>query len=234
MDRLKEFNSIVLLTEVPQNHYEKIPFCEDIKALENEIERGFADLSKITAYESFKGHSLINKLSEMLNEYKKSEIIGCDNSRDGQEVVSNLKSMINTKFLKYTLKLNELKRRSQKEIQIDGGSNNAPKTAGNGQLLQEEQEFRQKEDSVQERKRIIKSINEIGQIVEDISIHVRLQEEQLKRIDDIVIESEGWSKKALGELNDIWLMVKSNRKFIIKFFVFWLFIILIFWMLKKI
>ncbi|ELA42941.1 uncharacterized protein VICG_00256 [Vittaforma corneae ATCC 50505] len=156
-------------------------------------------------------------------------------SKDYQEVLSNLRSMVNTKFLKYTLKLNEMRRKLQREA-LEAPS--APKEVNSREtstsLLMEEQEHQQKNEFMEERKRIVKSINEIGQIVEDISIHVRLQEEQLKRIDDIVIQSDKWSKKALNELNDIWFAVRSNRKTIVKFFVFWILVILLFWGLRKI
>lgn len=79
-------------------------------------------------------------------------------------------------------------------------------------LQEEEQEHHHMNEFMVERKRIIKSINEIGQIVEDKSNHVRSQEEQLKCVDDNVMQSDKWSKKALGELSDMRYVVKSIKK----------------------
>ena len=100
-------------------------------------------------------------------------------------------------------------------------------------ILEEQQMNRQREEFLEERRRIVKSISEIGQIVEDISIHVSLQEEQLKRIDDIVTKTETWGKKALREIKETWEMTNSNSKTMVKFFVFWIFIFLLFWIVKR-
>lgn len=232
MDRTKEFNSIVELTEIPQHPFDEITFYSHIKKIEQEIDHSFALLSKITSYESFKSQTIISKLMELLNEYKNSYISQDAGSRDFQEVLNNLKSMIHTKYLKYMLRLNEIKRKYQKEASLDQAA--APhRKEDTSTLMIEEQEIQHRNEFLEERKRIVRSISEIGQIVEDISIHVRLQEEQLKRIDDIVIESNKWSKKAFNELDNVWFMVKSNRKVIIKFFSFWFLVVLFFWLLRR-
>lgn len=235
MDRTKEFNSIVELTEIPQYPFEKTMFYPHIKKIEQEIDQSFTSLSKITSYESFKSQTIITKLIELLNEYKNSYISQDAGSRDFQEVLNNLKSMINTKYLKYMLRLNEIKRKYQKEASLEHAnpSYKNENTREDPTLMIEEQETQQRNEFLEERKRIVRSISEIGQIVEDISIHVRLQEEQLKRIDDIVLESNKWSKKALNELDNVWFMVKSNRKVIIKFFAFWFLVIIFFWLLRR-
>lgn len=239
MDRTKEFFSIVDHNEIQQNPFENKPFFLNIAQIEQEINKTFNLLSKITQYESFKAQPLIKKVTELLKEYKNVPIPDRGASRDHEEVLLNLKAMVNTKFLRYTLRLNEIKRNIQKEVvetpttTANTNKSTMKSNENTSLLLQEEQINQQKNEFLSERKRIVKSINEIGQIVEDISIHVRLQEEQLKRVDDIVTQTDKWSKKAFGELNDIWYMVRSNRKKIIKFFVFWIFVILIFWLIGK-
>lgn len=235
MDRTKEFFSIVELTEIPQNAFEQQPFFEHISKTEREIDKTCTSLSRLTSYESFRAQTLLSRMAELLREYKDTPIVDDGGSKDCQEVLSNLRSMVNTKFLKYTLKLNEMRRRLQREaLESSGAPSEAARRESSASLLLEEQEHRQENEFVEERKRIVKSINEIGQIVEDISIHVRLQEEQLRRVDDIVVQSDRWSKKALSELNDIWFMVRSNRRAIVKFFAFWLLIVLLFWVLRKV
>jgi len=237
MDRTREFLSIVEHIEIPQDTFEDPHFFTGIRGMEAGIEAALASLSKLTSYEMFKAQTLLNKAAELLKEYKDTPIEISGASRDCQDILANLRSMINTKYLRYTLKLSEMKRRlarvepeAQSTAPVSVKSGNASSTMA----LMEEQDYQQKNDLMEERKRMVKSINEIGQIIEDISIHVKLQEEQLKRVDDIVLESDKWSKKALVELNEIWFSVRSNRKTIIKFFMFWMVILLFFWGLRKI
>lgn len=254
MDRSKEFLAIVERTEVPQKSAVKPSFYLNIKEVEVKIDKIFEQLSRLTIYESFIAQSLLSQCSGLLKEYK-SIPIDENVSRDYFEVVQNLKSMIRTKYLKYTLRLNEFSRKYSKGKSIHKTSQNAMDepslaTSSNGlnhaedkEIKQQELYFQQpsdqslvennKEDYMEERRRIVNSITEIGQIVEDISIHVNLQEEQLKRIDDVLIKSDKWTKKAVDELNDIWGIMKSNRSTMIRFFIFWAMIILLFWFLRR-
>lgn len=236
MDRTKEFLSIVEHIEIPQDSFIDPDFFTSLRKIEEEIDLTLASLSKLTSYELFKTPGLISRATDLLKQYKGHQISIDGASMDCQDMLTNFNSMRNTRYLKYMLRLKEIKRRLQKaepELQ-----NTVHTTAGNGAganmvALSIEQERQQESEFMEDRRRIVKSISEIGQIIEDISLHVKLQEEQLKRVDDIVLDSDKWSKKALSELNEIWFNVKSNRKTMLKFFIFWAIVILFFWCLRK-
>lgn len=236
MDRIKEFLLIVENTEIKQLEFKKPDFYSDIKTLESNINNSIDQLEKITPYEAFKAQALLTSCSENINRYKNFHIN--DNvSRDALEVTNNLKSIIKTKYLKYTLRINELTRKFTKKQIVE---NTEPEIVRQtNRNLKQELFFQQpmieeeKNEYIQERKRIVTSITEIGQMVEDISLHVNLQEESLKRIDDVIIESDKWTKKTLYELDEVWDYFRSNRSFMIKFFIFWIVVILIFWGIKK-
>lgn len=262
MDRSKEFSAIVERTEIPQKPTTKPSFYLSIWETETKIDRILEQLSRLTVYESFVSQPLLAQCSGLLKEYKGTQIDE-NVSRDYFEVVQNLKSMVKTKYLKYTLRFNELSRKHSKDrnkaarrdarnasqhiVDESSPSNSCGESRypenreiGQNQELYFQQPEDQplvenrREDYVEERRRIVNSITEIGQIVEDISIHVNLQEEQLKRIDDVLIKSDKWTRKALNELNDIWSIMKSNRSTMVRFFVFWVLVVLLFWFLRRI
>lgn len=247
MDRTKEFLSLVQLTEIPQNPFSPTNFYTNIYELKKKLEDSIGQISKVTSYESFRIVPLIENCSELLKELK-NVYIEEKVSRDYLEVVQNLKSLINTIVLTHQLKLNEIKRKmkakpnekqnintleSEKSQEKSTQNRTVPLQSQDVVIIEQESQH-QDQEHLHERKRIMKSITEIGQIVEDISIHVRLQEEQLKRIDDIVITSDKWLKKASNELLDYWDYVRSGRGKIVKYFLMIAFVILIFWIIRKI
>lgn len=243
MDRTKEFLSIVQLTEIPQHNLEPIDFYSNIHQLKKQIDELFLQISKVTSYESFRTAPLINTCAQLLDNLKFVKI-NENVTRDHLEVVQNLKSLVNTTYLKYQLKLNEIKRKMNNGIKEKKKESAVIQDETKEQLfnrgqekdimLIEQERDHQDNEQIQERKRIMHSITEIGQIVEDISIHVRLQEEQLKRIDDIVIKSDKWLKKTTSELLDYWDMVRSGRRRIIKYFSFFAIVVFLFWLIRKV
>lgn len=247
MDRTKEFLAIVQLSQIPQQPKNSIDFYYKIHKIKKQIDDAFVQISKVTSYESFRTIPLLKSCADLLETLRNVKI-NEDVSRDHLEVVQNLKSLVNTTCLTYQLRLNEIKRKLNPENkhrrnettvnQEDSHSDIRQRNGTTGQglsqdLLMQEHENVQEQEQTQERKRILRSITEIGQIVEDISIHVRLQEEQLKRIDDIVIKSDRWLKKTTSELRDYWDMVRSGRGRMIRYFVFFVIVVLLFWIIRK-
>lgn len=253
MDRTKEFYTIVRATEIPQPSYKRTPFYANIASKYEEIKVVLLDLERLTTYESFKMMPKLVLGYDLIREYK---LINIEDNKDGdyQECVNALKSMVNSNAMKATLRLNEFSRkcnnlgskmnnsnnRNSKNnnvaIQEECGSSHkesSPSDNGMSVMLIDETKQQISQESIQERRRIVRSISEIGQIVEDISIHVSLQEEQLRRIDDSLIKTEKWNKKALNELIETWEIARENRPFMIKFFIFWAIVFLMFWLLKK-
>lgn len=240
MDRHKEFLRIVEHTGIQQNSFIAPEFYVELKNKELETEKLLEKLSKITPYESFKSQGILAQCFETLKQYKSIQIDE-DVGRDKKEVIKNLKSIARTKYLKFTIKLNKINRRLKKDsLNIENEqikSKSIPENPSQNfqqQMIAQQPIEESKTEYLEERRRIITSITEIGQIVEDISMHVNLQEEQLSRIDDVLLKSDKWTKKALNELNDIWDIYKGSRSFMIKFFLFWVIIIFCFWIFHKI
>lgn len=101
-------------------------------------------------------------------------------------------------------------------------------------MLIEANEVAKRNVNIQQRERIEEQINELGQIMCDITMHVEAQGEKLKRIDDATIETEDYLKKSYYEINRMWERVKGRREVMIKYFVFWLVVCLIIYVIKKI
>ncbi len=241
---MKEFIMIVENTEIEQNKFTEPCFYKDIKLSQNTIENLLDQLSKITPYESFKAQALLSQCSENIKKYSLIQI-NQNVTRDFLEVVRNLVSMTKGKFIKYTLKLNEYDRKlSKKQIVEDEvqeqGKDNMPlkedkylKQDMFFHQMEDEETAMKKEETQKHRKRVLQSITEIGHVVQNISMQVELQGEELEKVGDILLENEKWTKKAIHELHDIWDYCKSNRIFMIQFFIFWFIIILIFWVVRR-
>lgn len=245
MDRTKEFFDIVYATEIPQPQHKIVPFYENIKKKYEEILKIIDELNNISLYELFKMGTKLTKGYELIREYRQMLPNEVSGNTDFQICILSLRNIINNNATKANLRLNEIKRKYNEKNAVELTSETAKNASSNSlynnnessQLIIEEEKQKthyEHYEFSQERRRIVKSISEIGEIVEDISIHVSLQEEQLNRIDMALAETEKWSKRAINELNETWLVVKSDRKFMYKFFIFWFFIFFIFFICKKI
>ncbi|KAI5151201.1 hypothetical protein ENBRE01_1967 [Enteropsectra breve] len=243
MDRTNEFQKIVQITKIPQNVHKIHNFGTEIVKKELQVEDLLKKLSKIPIFEAFRIVPLLEQGYKEVADFKNTAVEFADKNADSEEVVCNMQSIIRTKSLRATLKLNEIRRKcmsARKETaKTEYFDKQDKREAGAGSqemamALEEEQEQKRtlNEETVQERKRIVKSISEIGQIVEDISIHVSLQEEKLKRIDDTMKRTEKWSKKASKEIKETWDIVNKDRRGLVIFFGIWLIIFLIVWIMK--
>ncbi|KAL6120601.1 hypothetical protein NUSPORA_02642 [Nucleospora cyclopteri] len=238
VDRTREYKKMVETTEIPQIEEEKSDFGREYAELESELEVTLTQIEKTTDYERFKIHPLLEKASQMLNDLKtiKYQEMGTEDSKTSIEGINNI---IKTQTIRYTLRYNKLCRRLKEKTQ-----KTPTETKFNGKPVKKEYSNEQQQillenkqnvyvERMHERKRIVSSITEIGQIVEDIHLHVCLQEEQLRRIDDIVGKTDHFGKKTLNDLRETWEMLSGRRKNIIKFFCVWIFIILFFYFMKK-
>lgn len=240
MDRTREFRAIVQATEIPQPSTPPVDFYRGLHACGLEIAGVLGALERLTSYEAFRAQPLLDRGYALVREYRETPI---DEGAAGQntEVTAALRAIVRTNALRATLRLNEAARRcghSGKRVQSSHLLDEHPenrKEDGQG-LIQEELEqasYEPQNEQLQERRRVVRSISEIGQIVEDIAIHVSLQEEQLRRIDESMGQTEQWSKKALRELRETWEIAGENRSGMLKFFGFWLLVFVVFWFAKR-
>lgn len=239
MNRTKEFYDIVSATEIPQPKQEIHSFYGSVGKMYEEIVELINELENMNSYELFKIVPKIKRGYDMIKQYKAIPINVSVGSSDSLKCAKSLESIIHNNAMRATLRLNEINRRYNNIQQniITDEKIESPRERRVGSdfsmVLMDEETKKEKNEFLLDRKRVSKSISEIGQIIEDISIHVSLQEEQLNRIDSVLVETEKWSKKALNELSETWDVVKTNRPFMFKFFGFWIFVFLIFFLLKR-
>ncbi|EJW04697.1 hypothetical protein EDEG_01110 [Edhazardia aedis USNM 41457] len=115
---------------------------------------------------------------------------------------------------------------------IDSHTNNLYAQSGNDFLDQayiEENQVKQRSELELKKEKIQNQINELGQIVCDISLHIQAQGESLKRIDDMVDGSNAYLKRNLFETKRFDQFVKSRRGVILKFFLFCLLLLFVYY-----
>lgn len=241
MDRTKEFHRIVDATEIDQPEQTVPRFYVDLYERQQELRIALEPLDRINAYEAFRAAPLLERARQTMQVYRAFPIPETV-SEVAPEVLDGLRAIVRGDILRATCRINEAKRRCSRATRAaadqDMGSAGAQTCdsqaiANEAALAQEVQEPIVSQESLSERKRILRSISEIGQIVEDISIQTSLQGEQLQRIDDAMTQTDTWGKKALEELRLTWEIAGDNRSTMIKFFGCWFLIFLLFWFVKR-
>lgn len=239
MDRTKEFLGIVQATEIPQSKPQEQPFYGDVTAKQREIESIIRELSKITSYESYRQQSLIEQAQQKLREYRAIQIVE-GSSQDAKAVSDAVKQMIRMNLIRWAQVLSRTKKR-EKAVNIRAAAPelaDAPPTAPIEERLQVQEQIErevqhQDEEELQSRRRIVGTITEIGQLVDNVSLHLGLHEDMLRRLDDTTVRTEFWGIKALEELKGAWDTTSSNRKKMFYFFGFWMLLFILFWIVHR-
>ncbi|KAM0675369.1 Integral membrane protein SED5 [Gurleya vavrai] len=205
MNRTNEFKHIIFQSNIAQN---KSPLI--IHKIPNSLTKksNFFDHSKIFLLQ----HSPISLQDEKIIESINLEI----KRRIKLKTLENQKNKI--KHIKET----ETKKNEERELRKDYVTQ---------EVLMEDNEMIRR--NVIEREKIEEQINELGQIMCDISVQVEAQGEKLKRIDDCIDETDDYLKKSYYEINRLWNRIRGRRETMIKFFGFLLLICLILFILKK-
>lgn len=241
MDRTGEFVKIVCSTHIPQKQVPPLasPYLRvfevdvSVGKVLHELE---AALGKERIYESFTLQSKIDRARELIG--KMREAVDLDvGSRNEQEKTSyaNLNGMIRNRVSRHLLRLAELVRRKESRAQVaeerrqrfDSGPQEG---AGQDVVLMENEV---ETERTRERQRITMQISEIGQIMEEISAHVSLQEESFRRIDELMGTSDSLIAESLELVRKTWENVSNTRPAIIKFLLFWVVLALVFWALRR-
>lgn len=237
MDRTREFQSVVFATEIAQPPYSAASFYTVLAEKYEEIAVIVGELEKTTAYEAFRMQGRLGRAYELVRAYKAVPIGSGYEHGDSQRVVQALQSIVQANALRWTLRLNDVSRKVTRRSASVAAEEAVPRREEKMQPLLEEEQMAQTPVSVRdmthERRRIVRSISEIGNVVEDISIHVRLQEESLRRIDETLLKSERREKQIIGELWETWDAVRGNRRFMLQFFGAWGVLFVLAWIAKR-
>ncbi|CAD26601.1 SYNTAXIN HOMOLOG [Encephalitozoon cuniculi GB-M1] len=240
MDRTDEFVKVVRATHIPQQG--RASFASPyIRAFEIDgvIEKTLSDVGKMLdkerVYESFALQSKIDRAWELVKEMR--EISGLEvRCRNDQEAASyaSLNGMVRNRAARYHIRLKELVRKKDARSQAVSER----RREFDSERPQEQQDVVLMEsevvtERVKERQRISMQISEIGQIMEEISMHISLQEESFKRIDDLMGTSDTLISGSLDLMRKTWENVSSTRPAIVRFVMFWMVLALVFWLLRR-
>lgn len=240
MDRTEEFVKIVRSTHIPQQRWVPVvsPYTRAfetgaaVEKVMSEIERM---LDKERVYESFALQSKIDKALELVKGLREAfePEMRCRNEQEAASYAS-LDGMIKSRATKYHLRLKELGRKrdartqavSERRREFDA---ECPREQQDAVLMENEVVT----ERIKERQKISMQISEIGQIMEEISMHVSLQEESFRRIDDLMGTSDTLIAGSLDLMRKTWENVSGTRPAIIKFVAFWVVLALVFWVLRR-
>lgn len=241
MDRTSEFVKIIRSTHIPQRQTSPLvsPYARAFE-IDAVVKRTLLELDKTLSkeriYEAFTLQSKIDKTRELVREMRESLKIElrCRNEQESASY-NSLNGIIKNRIAKHLLKLTELIRKKDARAQVAEERRQKFDSVPQGEMQQDvvllENEVTK--ERIQERQRISMQISEIGQIMEEISVHVSLQEESFKRIDDLMGTSDALISGSLELMKKTWENVANTRPAIVKFLLFWIVLSLIFWILRR-
>eukprot|EP00866_Antonospora_locustae_P000137 jgi/Antlo1/137/1166 len=235
MNRTNEFHHFVASLELPQS---KPPFStvsSDLQQIAEEINVQLGFLERQDGYERFVTEKKMCKTLDLLEKYKQAASSLQTTPKNESETthLKGLKTMLNSRYARMMMRYNSISKRQNEKAASDtkrrGSFSCADTEQKQSQVFLEDQE--QRNDTL--RKRMLTQMNELGQIVTDISLHVSFQEEEIKRIDDLVSSSEGLIKESFFEIHRVWERISRRRRRMLKFFSAWIMLALFFWYFRR-
>lgn len=235
MNRTKEYIKIVQTSSIPQKSISNIesPFLE-IFSIDKRIKLLLCEITKCK-YEIYSIRTKVNEVQilckDVLNRLKL-----CDfdfNSAQEGEVYTTLQNIIKNRINEYKLEIMKYLRKSEKiECETEQRRNKFSHSEATSVELTQELVMEEGGVRMRNRQKISQQISEIGSIMEEIGIHVSLQEESFKRIDDLMGKSDKLIDNSVYILKKGIEGVTGTRRSLIKFFLFWIVLALIFWMFR--
>ncbi|KAF9761946.1 hypothetical protein NGRA_2320 [Nosema granulosis] len=250
MNRTKEFIKIVNSTNFPQKALkDSDKEITKLFNIDNEIKLEIESLSSVIStnriYEAFRIQSRLENVKEKIyNQRKMLEVDFPDSNSQEAESFSTLLNILRSRTNKYTLRVNDLIRKKEEQQKtsqtrrtkfVDDETTRNDSSVGRPEMdvVSIEQYEETTNIRYREREAITNHISEIGQIMEEIGIHVSMQEESFKRIDELMTQTDTVFDTSISLLRKTLSNIKSVRSSIIKFFIFWFFIVVIFWLLRR-
>lgn len=238
MDRSSEFLHLVDSLETPQSKPSIFNSGSQISQMFSEINTLINLLEKGSSYEKYLSGEKIKKTLNLLEKYKVAiNSLDFSHNNDNEKLhTKNLKEMLKNLHSKMMIRFNKVceKKREKISRDVERRSSFSYVESSDSSIYQSqiyEEKHQQANDRL--RKRLNVQMNELGQIVSDISLHVSLQGEEIRRIDDLVDNSQNFIKESLYEINKTWEKISMRRRRMIKFFSFWLLLALLFWYFRK-
>ncbi|WUR03571.1 uncharacterized protein VNE69_05160 [Vairimorpha necatrix] len=239
MNRTNEFYKIVQTTNIPQKSHKYLK--NDLKDLfkkERNIKTTLLEIKK-SKYEKFNIRNKIKEIQEKCTEISKKiqeENIEYQNNQE-EEVYNTIYNILKSRINEHKLEIIKYLRKHKNEpdeYKNEPGEFKNKEEEINKQELLNEQINLQEENNVRLRNQEInKQISEIGNLMEEIGIHVSLQEESFKKIDELMEESDRFIDNSIYILKRGIEGITSTRKTMIKFFMFWIILGIFFWVIRR-
>lgn len=234
MNRTNEFNHLITSLEIPQSAPPVPAPKTDFSSVFEEINTLLRSLEKQDGYERYVTENKMKKVFELMEKYREATNafkITPGNENEGVHLRS-LKEMLANKHTKMMIRYHRVAKKKEEKV---FGDTKRRETFSYSEPVLSQVLLDDKDHAANDmlRKRMVTQMNELGQMVTDISLHVNLQGEEIKRIDELVEGSEGFIKESLYEMNRVWDRVSVRRKRMLKFFAFWIFLALIFWYFRR-
>lgn len=232
MNRTNEYLKLIHSSYIPQSS-SKLPsfFLDDLFLIEKSIKLEIVDISN-SKYESFNIRKKIKNVQKLIEDFKiniKNNNYKYQNKQE-EEVFDNIINILTYRINEHKLKLNRLVQKLQNEQQ-EHVIENFERRKDYTSVIQEEEVVNNVR--FREREKINQQISEIGNIMEEIGLHVSLQEESFKRIDDLMNQNEKLMDSGVYILKKGIESISNNRANMFKFFGFWIILVLIFWFFRR-
>lgn len=235
MNRTNEFHHFIVSLELPQSKPPSGAASSELLQMADEINTQLGFLERQDGYERFVAEQKMCKTLDLLEKYKlaASALQTAPKNESEATHLRGLKTMLNSRYARMMMRYNSISKRQSERAASDTRRRESFSCVDSeqqqSQVLMEEQE--QRNDTL--RKRMLTQMNELGQIVADISLHVSLQGEEIKRIDDLVGTSEGLIKESFFEIHRAWERISGRRRRMLKFFSAWIMLALFFWYFRR-
>lgn len=235
MNRTNEFHHFVVSFELPQRKPHSSTASGELLQIAGEINTQLEFLERQDGYERFVAEKKMDKTLDLLEKYKlaASALQVAPKNESEATHLKGLKTMLNSRYAKMMMRYNNISKRQSERVASDTRRRESFSCSDTEQI--QSQAFMEEQDQRNDtlRKRMLTQMNELGQIVADISLHVSLQGEEIKRIDDLVGSSEGFIKESFFEIHRAWERISGRRRRMLKFFSAWIMLALFFWYFRR-
>lgn len=230
MDRTNEYTNLIYSYNRPQTNPKKDTPFKKMHTDYQELTKILTTLEKIKHDPSFTDNCL-SKAQILLNRLRESgmqmKIVG--KTEHEKMHLEKIKNATLLECNKLTLKMNKVVKRKMdvEEMDIKRREGFTFNPELEQELKTEESVFVSQENEMA-RKRIIKQMNELGQIVSDISLHIAIQGEEISRIDQLVDNANGLLRDGMEDIYKLWNNIDGRKKTMLKFFAFWITVAFVF------
>lgn len=233
MDRTREFLLLAEATGVPQRKkaekaYGSAEVVSEAEKIVENIEKKARKGGVVDRKEMAEAENILHTL------YMYAE----DVEGETEEIEKKISASVRKKYSKLSLRLSDALRavqRANSQVAVEQEIGDAKRVHRKGseiqQMYQDKEQKIVREEISTLRKREMEAIethiNELGQMLTEVSMHIAVQGEQLERVDELFAGSKTALKKGSFELNHALAAISGRRRTIILIFSVFFFLLLL-------